>query len=120
MSILAAVQGVGGLVLGGFTWASIGDASGSLTTPRLWSLMLMIGSVLALGLIRHHTKTSWALAGATLSTAMLGRGIDILANLDEFVGRPGLAVAVWITMGASTFAAWVAVGAMAGWEPADG
>jgi len=119
MQFLAFVQGIGGIVLGVFTWATIGDAAGELSTPRLWSLLLIIGGVAALALVWRRSEMTWAVTGSVLSTAMFGRGIDILFNVDEFVGRPGLAVAVWLCMGAGTFAAWLAVGAMAGWQPDD-
>ena len=119
MQLLAFVQGLGGIVLGVFTWTSVGDANGDLTVERLWPILLTIGGVAALGLVWRRNETTWTVTDSVLSTGMLGRGIDILLNLNEFIGRPGLAVAIWVTMGMSTLAAWAAVGAMAGW-PEDG
>lgn len=109
------VQGVGAIILGHFAQAAIGTAGGTLTLAWWWVGLLFAGGLLALGMaLVGHRQTPWALGGAAISTAMIGRAADILANIDAFEGRPSLAVAIWGVMGLSTLTAWVVVGALAG------
>lgn len=109
------VQGVGAVVLSYFVGASVGDANGDLTLAWVWVALLALGGLGALAMAAlGHRETPWAVTGAAISTAMIGRSGDILANLHEFIGRPALAVALWGVMGLSTLTAWVVVGALAG------
>lgn len=111
---VALVQGLAVFVFGYFTATSVGDANGDLTFAWLWVVMLFAAGIGAVVLVARHSKALWIATGAAMSTAMLGRGLDIVWNIDEFVGRPALAAALWLGMGSATLTTWAAVGAMAG------
>jgi hypothetical protein len=112
---VALANGLGAVVLAWFTFDSIGAAGAALAWAELWSLGLLVSGIgaVVLGLVpAWRSEMTWTLTGTVMATAMIGRGLDILARVDEFAGRPELAVSIWLVMGVATAITWMVVGAM--------
>jgi hypothetical protein len=102
------------MLLAYFTWVARDDGGSSLTFDEVWAALLTFGGVSAVLTMFtwYRNDWTWALSGSMLSTAMFGRSLDIQTHVDEFSGRPGLAIAVWAILGLSTATAWLVIGAM--------
>ena len=120
--MFALVQGSGALLLAWLIWRARDSTTyaGSLTANMAELILLGFGGLLAVGLAVPGVKLTgwrWSVAGATISTAMLGRASDLIWNHTAFTGRVEIRYSLWLVMGISTLASWALIGAIA--DPGD-